>query len=231
MKLFTTTVGDGPKRAALLHGLSGDGGTWFEFAPWLAGHGYTVTLVDQRGHGHSDRADSYRTEELADDLVETLPRGFDLIAGHSLGGRSLLLAAEALAPKKAVYLDPGWEVPEDLVFARPLHPDGSLFGVDDLAAVLPAYSLAHRQNTARALALYDPAWVDFGRPHLPDLAPPMPPVVPSLVILADPSTAVSPELQERLSAGGYTVRVVPGGAHDLHIENLEETKRAIEDWL
>lgn len=231
MKLFTTTIGDGPKRAALVHGLSGDGGTWFELAPWIAEHGYTVTLVDQRGHGHSERAESYLTGELADDLVETLPVGLDLIAGHSLGGRSLLLAAERLRPAKAVYLDPGWEVPVDLVLERPVRADGSELDLDELAAVLPpGYSRAHQENSHRALALFDPAWL-VERPDLPDLEPPVPPVVPSLVVLADPSTATPPDMADRLRAGGYVVRVVEGGHHDLHIVNLQETKRVLEDWL
>ncbi len=231
MRLATTTVGDGPRTAALLHGISGDGGTWFEFAPWLASLGYTVTLVDQRGHGHSDRAASYLTHELADDLVETLPAGMDVILGHSLGGRSLLLAVERLRPARAVYLDPAWEVPDDLVLERPLRPDGSDLDVDELAAVLPPqYSRAHRENSHRALALFDRAWL-ASRPHLPDLDPPMPPAVPSLVVVADPSVVTPPPLAARLRAGGYEVRIVEGGHHDLHIVNLEQTKDALAGWV
>jgi len=231
MKLATTTIGDGPKRAALLHGLSGDSGTWFEFAPWLADQGYTVTLVDQRGHGASDRASSYLAEDLADDLVDTLPVGMDLIAGHSLGGRALLLAAERLRPARAVYLDPGFNVPTDLAFALPVGADGEILGVDELAALLPGYGPAHLEVSRRAFERFDPAWFAAPNPVLPDLEPPVPPVVPSLVVLADPPLAVSTPTQERLRSGGYEVRVVPGGAHDLHILNLEATKRAFDGWL
>ena len=190
-----------------------------------------MTLVDQRGHGRSDRASSYLTDELADDLVETLPPGLDFIAGHSLGGRSLLLAAERLRPSRAIYLDPGWEVPDDLVLERPVRADGSELDLEELAAVLPeGYSRAHAENAHRALALFDPAWL-ARRPHLPDLEPPTPPVVPSLVVLADPTTVVTPALANRLRAGGYEVRVVAGSHHDLHIVNLAQTRAAIEDWL
>lgn len=231
MRLSTTTVGDGPKSAALVHGLSGDSGTWFEFAPWLAAQGYTVTLVDQRGHGASDRADSYLAEDLADDLVDTLPIGMDLIAGHSLGGRALLLAAERLRPLRAVYLDPGWNVPPEMQFGLPLDENGEIVDVEVLATILPNYSPEHLVNSRRSLTLFDPAWFAAPNPVLPDLEPPTPPVVPSLVVLADPPIAVRPDLEERLRLGGYEVRTIPGGAHDMHIENLEQTKQALEGWV
>ncbi len=230
MRLATTTVGDGPRHAALVHGLSGDSGSWFELAPWLASLGYTVTLVDQRGHGLSDRASSYLVEDLADDLVDALPIGLDLIVGHSLGGRALLLAVERLQPRRAVYLEPGWTVPTDLEFGLPTDASGEILGVDDLAGILPGFSPDHLANTRRALQLFDRSWFESPNPVLPDLEPPTPPAVPSLVVLADPALAVTPELEERVRAGGYEVRVVPGGNHDLHIVNLEETKRALDGW-
>ncbi|MGP3533865.1 alpha/beta fold hydrolase [Microbacterium sp. RD1] len=231
MRLATRSVGDGPKRAALVHGIFGDGGVWFEFVPWLAAHGYTVTLVDLRGHGASDRASSYLTEDLADDLVDTLPAGMDLLVGHSLGGRAVLDAVERLGPRRAVYLDPGWTVPRDFVFALPSDESGRIPDVDELAAILPGYSRTHVENAHRALQLVDPAWVAAPNPVVPDIEPPTPPAVPSLLVLADPAVAVTPALQRRAWAGGYEVRVVPRGRHDLHILNLEATSRALDGWV
>ena len=231
MKLSTTTIGTGPRTAALVHGISGDSGTWFEFAPWLADQGYTVTLVDQRGHGASARADSYLTEDLGDDLVDTLPVGMDVIMGHSLGGRALLAAVDRVRPKRAVYLDPGWTVPPELAFALPLDESGELLSVERLAELLPGYSPEHVVNSRRSLQLFDPRWFEAPNPVLPDQEPPVPPVVPSLVVLADPPIAVRPELVSRLAEGGYEVRTVPGGAHDLHIVNLEATKQALDGWV
>lgn len=231
MKLWTTTVGDGPKSAVLIHGLTCDSGTWFELAPWIAEHGYTVTLVDQRGHGRSPRADRYAPEDLADDLVETLPPGLDLVLGHSLGGRSLLLAAERLAPKHAVYLDPGWMIPEDLAMAPPLRPDGSWMSVDELAGWLPGFSREHVERALRAVKRFDLRYLEAPAWPLATLVPPDEPAVPSLVVVADPSTLVPPDLQDRLRRGGYTVRVVHSGDHDLHILNFEATTKVLEDWL
>lgn len=231
MKLSTSTVGNGPKRVALVHGLSGDGGTWFELAPWIAEHGYTVTLVDQRGHGDSDRADSYQPEDFGNDLVDTLPVGLDLIIGHSLGGRSLTSAVDRLRPAKAVYMDPGWVIPDGLVIAPPVHEDGSWFSIEELGEVLVGYSRPHLEQALRSLSKFD--LKILGAPTFPlqSMMPAETPVVPSLVITADPSIHVPADLQEKLIADGYTVRVLPGGAHDMHVLNLEATKDALEDWL
>ena len=229
MKLWTTEIGDGPKRAALLHGITGDGGTWFEVAPWLAEQGYTVTLVDQRGHGRSPRAASYRPAEFADDLVDTLPIGLDLLVGHSLGGLTLSLAVERLLPERAVYLDPAWLIPDDLVIPLPVDDDGALLTADELALLAPHVSRAHVENALRAVALFDRTVLDVPLGSAPPAAGP--PVVPSLVLLADPSPLVTPELRERLIRDGYSVVVIPGGQHDLHVTDLTETLRVLGDWI
>ena len=76
----------------------------------VAAGGATVTTVDLRGHGASDRSDVYTVEAFADDLVETLPTGLDLVVGHSLGGSVLERAVARLAPAHALYLDPGFRL-------------------------------------------------------------------------------------------------------------------------
>jgi pimeloyl-ACP methyl ester carboxylesterase len=234
MKLYSTTIGDGPKRAALVHGMTGSGPTWFDFAPWVADLGYTVTLVDLRGHGRSERGPGYSPDDLGDDLVDTLPPELDVIAGHSLGGRALLSAVERLRPRSAIYLDPGWVVPRDLVVTRPVRADGSIMSVDEADSWFPeAFMLSREQRAVilesqahfDATMLADPWW------PLPDLAPPEHPAVPSLIVLADPPVLVPPDLVSRLEAGGYVVRVVPGAGHDLHITDLEPLKLVIRDWL
>ncbi|MFC5677977.1 alpha/beta fold hydrolase [Aeromicrobium endophyticum] len=228
------SVGDGPKTAALVHGMTGDGGTWFEVAPWLVGLGYTVTLVDLRGHGLSPRASSYRASDLGDDLVDTLPTGMDLIAGHSLGGRALVSAVESLRPRKTIYLDPAWTVPRDLVISRPLREDGSVMSLGEASGWAPAgwpLSAAHLRSSLRSQALFDATMLTDPWWPLPDLVPCEKPVVPSLVALADPTDLVPPALADRLGAGGYEIRVVPGAGHDLHVTHLDALKITIDDWV
>ena len=111
MRLATATHGDGPRRIALVHGLSADGALWHGLTERIvADGGATVTTVDLRGHGASDRSDVYTVEAFADDLVETLPTGLDLVVGHSLGGTVLERAVARLAPAHALYLDPGFRL-------------------------------------------------------------------------------------------------------------------------
>jgi len=235
MKLWTTTVGEGPRTAVLVHGLTCDSGTWFELAPWIAEHGYTVTLVDLPGHGRSPRSTDYTCPALVDALVDTLTgtvaSGIDLALGHSLGGRCLLQALERLRPGRAVYLDPSCHVPEGLPLPPPLEPDGTPVSLEKLAVRRPGYSHDHLVRARQALAAFDPGFLTPPAMPLPMFTPPQRPVVPSLVVLPDPSLVVPPQLQEDLARGGYTVQVVPGGVHDLHILNLPELRQVLQDWL
>ncbi|MEU9884517.1 alpha/beta hydrolase [Sphaerisporangium sp. NPDC051011] len=231
MKLWTAALGDGAKTAALIHGFTADSGIWFEFAPWLAGQGYTVTLVDLRGHGQSPRAESYGYWEIANDLVDTLPTGLDLVIGHSLGGRLLGHVVDRLRPAKAVYLDPAWTIPEGETATILIHEDGSPITADELAVLMPTRSPAQHRQIVQFTERFDLTMFHKADGGLADFDPPQTPVVPSLLVLADPSAYVPTDLQERLRDGGYVVRVVPGGLHDLQLDNLTATEQALADWL
>ena len=109
MHLHSTTTGTGDTHVGLIHGLGADGTTWQPLIDLMLATGrYTVTTVDLRGHGRSDRASSYTLGELADDVVESLPQGLHSVVGHSLGGAVLVRAVERLRPAHAIYLDPGF---------------------------------------------------------------------------------------------------------------------------
>jgi pimeloyl-ACP methyl ester carboxylesterase len=112
MTLHSHTWGDpGGPRVLLIHGVQSSGATWWRIAEGLAHAGAHVTAPDLPGHGASPRGTSYRFADLVADLGD----GWDLVAGHSLGGT---LAAYALAEdrdfaRRAVLLDPVFELPED----------------------------------------------------------------------------------------------------------------------
>lgn len=112
MKLAATTHGDGPRRIGLVHGLGADGAPWQGLTERLVALGDTsVITVDLRGHGESGRSRPYSIAAFADDVVESLPAGLDAVAGHSLGGAVLERAVARLAPRSAVYFDPGFALP------------------------------------------------------------------------------------------------------------------------
>ena len=103
----------GVRVVVLVHGYSDDADTWWRVAPEIVSAGYTVLAPELRGHGDSPRADSYTFQELADDLLETLPADVDVAIGHSLGALVLHHVEPQLRPRRAVYLDPPWTVSAD----------------------------------------------------------------------------------------------------------------------
>ncbi|WP_369202442.1 alpha/beta fold hydrolase [Streptomyces sp. PU-14G] len=94
---YLDSQGPGPVLLAL-HGHFGRGRIFAPLARALAGR-YRLLAPDQRGHGHSDRADSYAPEAYADDaaaLLDALAIPSAAVLGHSMGGAvAFVLAARA----------------------------------------------------------------------------------------------------------------------------------------
>lgn len=104
-----------------LHGLGLSRDTWEEGATRLMDR-YQVWTLDFRGHGHSDRAETYDLVGYRSDAeaaLETIARP-TLIVGHSLGGVVAGLLAQTGAPNvRSVYLeDPPWYMGEPSEWRR-----------------------------------------------------------------------------------------------------------------
>ena len=243
MRLTTRTTGSGPRHVGLVHGLGADGATWSPLADRLVATGrYTVTVLDLRGHGTSPRAASYSLDELADDVVETLPSGLDGVVGHSLGGSVLVGAVGRLAPRRAVYLDPGfrlslpttgvggrlfWAAPRvSLGLAQLLQARGS-------AKARAAYPPEVRASLDGAHAAFDRSMaVGVFRDVAFHPVPASGPEVPSTVVLSDDSAAVLPDrLAEELVASGWDVERLPGVHHDMQLEAPDRTARLVDEIL
>ncbi len=85
-----------------LHGGGQNRHAWRATAERFAAQGYTTLIVDQRGHGESERArtSTYVVDEMADDVVRicrTL-RTPPVLVGASMGGILSLIAEGELAP-------------------------------------------------------------------------------------------------------------------------------------
>jgi pimeloyl-ACP methyl ester carboxylesterase len=229
MKLHVREWGSGDRCAVLIHGITTDSSAWHRFGPDLAASGYRVLAPDLRGHGLSPRGD-YGPQAWADDLVESLPEGPELAIGHSLGGLSLALAVERLRPARAVYEDPAWHVPLDragLAAAGFAAQKG--WGPDEVAAANPRWPAGDVEAKVAGLECWDEATVrslDGGWAFAPER-----PVVPSLVLLADPSELVPPPAAERLREAGFEVRSVPGAGHSIHRDDYEGFLRGLEGWI
>jgi pimeloyl-ACP methyl ester carboxylesterase len=242
VRLATATHGDGPRRIALVHGLSAGGALWRGLTDRIVAEGgATVTTVDLRGHGASDRSDIYTVEAFADDLVETLPTGLDLVVGHSLGGSVLERAVARLSPVHALYLDPGFRLSLPTQGLR-----GRVFWAAapvTLTVAALAQKLRSRGRPPLGAAdalLRDAALARFDRrmtigvfrdvAHHP--APVAAPAVPSTIVLSDDSPAVLPSATaDGLRELGWDVRRLPGVGHDFWLEDADGTVDAVRDLL
>ncbi|MEO0335969.1 MAG: alpha/beta hydrolase [Pseudomonadota bacterium] len=77
-------------KLVFLHGLMGSGGNWRRIAKTFQ-ENYQVLTYDQRGHGRSFHAESYKVEDFSSDLKAILDElGWDTVTlvGHSMGGRN-----------------------------------------------------------------------------------------------------------------------------------------------
>lgn len=85
--------------AVLLHGWTEDGSVWDDVTARL-GDTMRVLALDLRGHGDSDPAPrgSATLDRLADDIAELIaarvPEGRVVLAGHSMGGMTMMALAE-----------------------------------------------------------------------------------------------------------------------------------------
>lgn len=243
MRLHSTDSGSGESHIALVHGLGADGTAWQPLRELILATGrYTVTTVDLRGHGGSDRASSYRLSDLADDLATALPSGLHSIVGHSLGGSVLVRAVGRLRPQRAVYLDPGfrlalptsglagrafWAIPPvslgvvGLIQARR--------GAAQRAACDPSIRAALKQSRGRFDAKMA---TGVFREVAFNPVPIAPPEVPSTVVLSDDSPAVLPDtMADDLRRAGWDIRRLTGVHHDMQLEAPARTFSIIEDVL
>ncbi|MGW0465589.1 alpha/beta fold hydrolase [Streptomyces sp. NPDC003027] len=235
MRLHTTTWGSGDRIALLIHGIMSDHRTWRRVGPALAARGYRVIAVDLRGHGASGRAtgpEGYTPADYADDVVETLPSGAELAIGHSLGGLTLALAVERLAPRRAVYSDPAWQLPAGPGGYRPeLFTQSKFLTREHLREFNPHWEEEDLDIETETIRLWDErtahGLVGFaGRD-----AWPVEPVVPSLITLADPSMLVSTANARMLKERGFELRTVVGAGHTIHRDDFDGFMTALDGWI
>ncbi|HEX4215920.1 MAG TPA: alpha/beta hydrolase [Candidatus Dormibacteraeota bacterium] len=231
MKLNVREWGEGDRLAILIHGITSDSRAWVRVGPALAERGYRVLAPDLRGHGQSPRGE-YCPRQWASDLAESVPSGADVAIGHSLGGMALALAVDDLKPRRAVYEDPAWitgggTAGRAEVVAR--FAAGKNRTVESLRQESPRWTDADIEGAVAAAALWDESSSEVaatGWDVMPERA-----VVPSLVLLADPSQLIPPERAEELRRRGFEVRTVAGTGHSIHRDDLDGFLAAMDGWI
>jgi pimeloyl-ACP methyl ester carboxylesterase len=236
VQLAVHTSGSGPRTAILIHGIMSDHRAWHRVSAELQTKGFRVLAVDLAGHGASPRSHRYTPRGWADDVVETvtplLSGPPDLVMGHSLGGLVASLAADRLAPRAAIYVDPA--------FAFPRGIRGMLFKL--------AFAIAPRPRRS-ALVRWNPRWsaedVEIELATLRDwdkrtilgfadsrpIVPPLHLVAPSLVVLAEKSLLITDVAAATLRRLGMTVETVAGAGHTVFRDDHTRFMRVIEEWL
>jgi pimeloyl-ACP methyl ester carboxylesterase len=237
VKLETWTWGDGPRTAALLHGASMGAEVWRDFGKTLVDqYDIRLILLDARGHGRSPRADHYRVSDFVADLIETLPADLDFVIGQSLGGVTGAWAMKDVRPKRFIGLDPA--------FTANAWSGFLLARVGPLQPKMPDWMLARLGSPVAGSApdtldRFRAMWASWDRSMMPELVKsarrepfvPVPPAVPSTMVLADPSFVVSPERAAEFRALGWDVRIKPGGQHDLHLQDPAGLADLLDDVL
>jgi len=227
--------GDGERVAVLVHGLTGDPGVWFRVGPALAARGFRVVAVTLPGHGGTPAPYGWSAQGLAQAVLDQAPAAPHLVIGHSLGGYTLSVVLDRLAPRVAVYEDPVL----DLQAAAPAlvgYRAQKAWSPDDIAAAYPLWPQGAYDAKHLALQGWDPAIVDgLGDPA----AFPVAPVreagaggeVSSTFVLASPSALVPPPVIERLRALGHEVVSVEGAGHSVHHDRFEKFMALVDEAL
>ncbi|MEV0369547.1 alpha/beta hydrolase [Streptomyces sp. NPDC050636] len=231
MQLHTHEWGAGGRIAVLVHGMMSDHRTWRRVGPALAERGYRVIGVDLRGHGRSPRGE-YGAELFADDLVDTLPTGAEVVIGHSLGGLALSLAAERLRPKRAVYSDPAWTLG---TLGRRVTPDAFVLFKSASRAVVtgfnPRWEDADVDIELATLAAWDTGTAyALSGPHLKDRTPERP-VVPSMVQIAGNGFLFPEGAAAGLTDRGFEVRTVRDAGHTIHRDDFDGFMAGLDGWI
>lgn len=236
MQLAVHEWGEGPQTAVLIHGIMSDHRAWHRVTGALVERGFRVIAVDLAGHGSSPRSRRYSPIAWADDVVETvaplLEGPPDLVMGHSLGGLVASIAADRLAPRAAIYVDPA--------FAFPRGIRGALFKV--------GFALAPRPRRS-ALVRWNPRWsaedVDIELATLRDwdkrtilgfadsrpIVPPLRLVAPSLVVLAEKSLLITDAAAVSLRRLGMTVETIADSGHAVFRDDHAAFMGLVEGWL
>jgi pimeloyl-ACP methyl ester carboxylesterase len=232
----------------LLHGLAGTAVEWEETAAWLSAT-HRVVALDQRGHGRSERrpADVSREAFVADAIaaIDELALAPAVLIGQSLGGHTAFLVATArpdlvgglvIAEASPAEAKPGQpEAIRKLLSAWPAFPSRAaaqeFFGGETPAARAWARNLDETQNglvpafevdvmVDAIAAAADARWNEWRQIQAPT------------VIVRGERGDLSQEEAAEMTRALPTAKLVtlPGG-HDVHLDEPEEWRAAVEGFL
>jgi pimeloyl-ACP methyl ester carboxylesterase len=240
----------------LLHGLTGHAHTWDHVAEPLS-RTHHLFVPDQRGHGDTQHADSYDTQDFVDDLEALCERWrlerFALV-GLSMGGHNAIAytAAHARRVSRLCIVDiapamdrsraPNWEVISKL--AESGHVPYRTFEEAFVAAragnqTAPDENLRYRtmcnlneQRDGTLVLKYDPKAPSLWRPA--DLWERVPAIAVPVLIVRGGLTTVLPRAQaDRMAAAFPNAELVevPDSGHSVPTDRPEKLAPILASWL
>jgi alpha-beta hydrolase superfamily lysophospholipase len=146
-RLRLASWGNGPRDVLIVHGLAEHAERYEHVGATLAEAGWTATLVELRGHGHSGgrRGHVMRWGEYVEDVKAAsagLRAGWSLFA-HSMGGLVALESVRAgVSPRRLALSNP-------LLGVRIVAPPGKIFAAKVLSRVWPSLALKNEIDPAQ----------------------------------------------------------------------------------
>lgn len=244
---YLRTGGDKPP-VVLLHGLMTNGACWTPLAQALEQE-YDVVMPDARGHGNSSAPDhGYRYDDLAADvvsLIDELGLVTPVLLGHSMGGMTAAVVASR-NPKRLrglVLADPTFLTPQrqrevhesDVaeqhrrILNRPREDLLAEIRVRQSRrsqAVIELFAQARFQTSIHAFEVLTP-------PN-PDYVPLINTIdVPSLLVIGDVGSIVSPEVAAELAGLNQHLEVVQiaEAGHGVPYDQPERFSAVIQTFL
>lgn len=219
---FLRTGGDKPP-VILLHGLMLSGACWIPLARSLEKN-YDVIMPDARGHGHSSSPNhGYRYDDLAADvvsLIDMLEIINPVLLGHSMGGMTAALVASQ-NPKRLrglVLADPTFLTPQRQyeVYESDVAEQHRRVLNRPKEELLAEMRIRHGRRERETIELFAEARFQTSIHAFEVLTPPNPNYVqliksldvPSLLIIGDVGSVVSPEVAAKLAGLNQRLKIV-----------------------
>jgi len=244
---YLRTGGDKPP-VVLLHGLMLNGACWTPLARVLEGD-YDVIMPDARGHGSSSAPDhGYRYDDLVRDvvsLIDALGLVTPVLLGHSMGGMTAAVVASQYSKRLRglVLADPTFltsqrqrEVHESDVLDQ--HRRMLNRSRED---ILTEIRVRHNRRAREIIELFAQARFQTSIHAFEILTPPNPDYVqlintidiPSLLVIGDVGSVVSPKVAAELAGLNPCLEVVQIGeaGHGVPYDQPERFSAVVQTFL
>lgn len=244
---YLRTGGDKPP-VILLHGLMVSGACWTPLARALE-EDYDVIMPDARGHGNSSAPDhGYRYDDLAADVmsfIDALGIANPVLLGHSMGGMTAAVVASR-NPKRLrglILADPTFLTPQHQLEVHESDVADQHRRIlnqprEDLLAEM---QVRHSHRSPEVIELFAQARFQTSIRVFEVLTPPNPDYVqlintldvPSLLVIGDVGSVVSPEMAAELVKHNHRLGVVQiaEAGHAVPYDQPERFSAVVQTFL